>query len=180
MACHLAEALARSGRRTLLVDASLWSPALAARYALVEEPHAAASRIASTLDWMQRPLAHHKVVGVDLGDDRQLDLVPQFRATRPAPGTAAALFGAFGDALGRWRGYDAIVVDTAALDAVEDTTFLAPFATAAVVVVDRRLDGRRHRDEARRRLRTEVPILGFVVDEPRGALDGDRGSATVR
>jgi Mrp family chromosome partitioning ATPase len=181
VACHLAEALARSGRRTLLVDASLWSPALAARYALVEAANAASSRIASTLDWMQRPMGHHQVVGVDLGDDRRLDLVPQFRATRPAPGTAPALFGAFGDALGRWRGYDVVVVDTAALDAVDDTTYLAPFATSAVVVVDGRLDGRRHRDEARRRLRAaDVPILGFVIDEPRRSTDGARASAAVR
>ncbi|MFN2322326.1 MAG: tyrosine-protein kinase family protein [Trueperaceae bacterium] len=180
VACHLAEALARSGHRTLLVDASLWSPALAARYDLVEAPTAAASRIASTLDWMQRPQGSHQVVGVDLGDERRLDLVPQFRATRPAPGTAAALFGAFGDALGRWRGYDVVVVDTAALDAVDDTTHLAPFATTAVVVVDRRLDARRHRDDARRRLRgADVPILGFVLNEPRRPAEAIRGSAAV-
>ena len=180
VACHLAEALTRSGRRTLLVDASLWSPALATRYDLVEAPNAVSSRVASTLDWMQRPLGKHQVVGVDLGDERRMDLVPQFRATRPAPGTAAALFGAFGDALGRWRGYDVVVVDTAALDAVDDTTHLAPFATAAVVVVDRRLDGRRHRDDARRRLRdAAVPILGFAVNEPRGPAEGVRGSAAV-
>ena len=180
VACHLAEALTRSGRRTLLVDGSLWSPALATRYALVEAPNAAATRIASTLDWMQRPLGNHQVVGVDLGHERRLDLVPQFRATRPAPGTAAALFGAFGDALGRWGGYDAVVVDTAALDAVDDTIHLAPFATAAVVVVDRRLDGRRHRDEARRRLRdADVPILGFVLNEPRSPAGGVRDSAGV-
>lgn len=180
VACHLAEALARSGHRTLLVDASLWSPALAARYDLVEAPNAVASRIASTLDWMQRPQGSHQVVGVDLGDERRLDLVPQFRATRPAPGTAAALFGAFGDALGRWRGYDVVVVDTAALDAVDDTTHLAPFATAAVVVVDRRLDARRHRDDARRRLRdADVPLLGFVLNEPHGPAEGLRGSAAV-
>ncbi len=180
VACHLAEALTRAGRRTLLVDASLWSPALAARYDLVEAPNAVSTRIASTLDWMQRPLGKHQVVGVDLGDERRMDLVPQFRATRPAPGTAAALFGAFGDALGRWRGYDVVVVDTAALDAVDDTIHLAPFATAAVVVVDRRLDGRRHRDDARRRLRdAEVPLLGFVINEPRGPDEGIRGSAAV-
>lgn len=169
VACHLAEELARSGLRTLLVDASLWSPALATRYALDEVP-AGATRIATTLDWMQRPLADHQVVGIDLGDGQRLDLVPLFRATRPAPGTAAALFGAFGDALGRWRGYDVVVADTAALDAVVDTIHLAPFATAAVVVVDRKVDGRRHRDEVRRRLRAaNVPILGFVLDEPRAS-----------
>lgn len=180
VACHLAEAVARSGRRTLLVDASLWSPTLAARYELVEAPKDAASRIASTLDWMQRPDGKHQVVGVDLGDGRRLDLVPQFRATRPAPGTAAALFAAFGDALGRWRGYDVIVVDTAALDSVDDTTYLAPFATAAVVVVDQRLDGRRHREEVRRRLRAaDVPVLGFVLDEPRGMVVPARASAAV-
>jgi Mrp family chromosome partitioning ATPase len=181
VACHLAEALTRSGRRTLLVDASLWSPALAGRYALVEAPNGGEARIASTLDWMQRPLGKHKVVGVDLGDGLRLDLVPQFRATRPAPGTAPALYGAFGDALGRWRGYDAIVVDTAALDAVDDTHYLAPFATAAVVVADVRSDGRRRREEARRRLRdSDVPILGFVLNEPHGPADAARGSADGR
>lgn len=181
VACHLAEALTRAGRRTLLVDASLWSPALAARYALTESPKAGEARIASTLDWMQRPLGNHKVVGVDLGDGLRLDLVPQFRATRPAPGTADALFGAFGDALGRWRGYDAVVVDTAALDAVDDTNHLAAFATAAVVVADVRSDGRRRREEARRRLRdTDVPILGFVLNEPHGTANAASGSAGAR
>lgn len=181
VASLLAEALTRAGRRALLVDASLWSPALAARYALVEAPNGAASRVASTLDWMQRPLGNHHVVGVDLGSERRLDLVPQFRATRPAPGTAPALFGAFGDALGRWRGYDVVVVDTAALDAVDDTRYLAPFATAAIVVVGRRNDGRRHRDDARRRLReADVSLLGFVVNEPRAPEDAGADSATDR
>ena len=181
VACHVAEALERSGRSTLLVDASLWSPVLATRYGVDEPATGEGRRVASTLDWMQRPGGKHQVVGVELGDGRRLDLVPQFRATRPAPGTADALFGAFGDALGRWRGYEFVVVDTAALEAVDDTTYLAPFATAAVVVVDRRLDGRRHREDARRRLRAaEVPILGFVLDEPRGERDAARGSGTVR
>ena len=181
VACHLAESLARSKHSTLLVDGSLWSPVLAARYDVVEAPAGAAPRVASTLDWMQRPLGKHQVVGVELGAGRRLDLVPQFRATRPAPGTATALFGAFGDALGRWRGYDFVVIDTAALDAVDDTTYLAPFATLAVVVVDRRRDGRRQRDEVRRRLRAAgVPILGFVVDEPRAVREGARASAGVR
>ena len=181
VACHLAEALARSGRSTLLVDGSLWSPVLAARYDAVEAPPGDAPRVASTLDWMQRPRGKHQVVGVELGAGRRLDLVPQFRATRPAPGTAPSLFGAFGDALARWRGYDFVVVDTAALDAVDDTTYLAAFATQLVVVVDRRRDGRRQREEARRRLRASgVPVLGFVVDEPRAVHQEVRDSAGVR
>jgi Mrp family chromosome partitioning ATPase len=173
VATQLAEALARAGARTLLVDGSLWAPALAERYGVVvggDEEVVAGSevpRIASTLDWMQRPEGRHHVVGVELGQGHRLDLVPQFRATRPAPGTAETLFEAFGDALGRWRGYEVVVVDAAALATVADTRYLLPFATGVVLVVDRRRDDRRRRAEALKLLRAaNARLLGVVIDEP--------------
>lgn len=188
VAAHLAEALARGGTRTLLVDASFWSPALAARYGLTEEAVAAVpgtraaergARVASTLAWINDPRGRHHVVGVELGDEHRLDLVPQFRTVRPAPGTAATLFGGFGDALGRWRGYEVVVVDTAALGRVEDTTHLLPFATGVVAVVAEGRDGRRARQELRALVqKAGARVLGTVVVDV-AAPEAPAGSETA-
>ncbi|MDF1523067.1 MAG: hypothetical protein P1P87_09645, partial [Trueperaceae bacterium] len=173
VAVHMAEALARSGARTLLVDGSLREPALAARYAVVApsgDVPVDAPRIASTLDWMRRPDGRHHVVGVDVGGGRHLDLVPQFHPTRPEPGTAETFFEPFGDALERWRGYEVVVVDAAPLAPVADARYLLPFATGVVVVIDRDRDDRRRRLEAAKRARmANARLLGFVVNEPAAA-----------
>jgi hypothetical protein len=92
--------------------------------------------------------------------------VPQFRATRPAPGTAEALFGGFAGALERWSDYEVIVVDTAPLTVVEDTRLLARFATGVVLVVPRGAHDDRRLAEARKLLREAgTSLLGMVEND---------------
>jgi len=149
VASLLAEELAYNGARTLLVDGVIYAPSLAARYGVPEPADAVAgeARAATTLEWLQHPAGSHHLVTIDVSDGRTLDLVPQFRPARPAPGTAPALFAGFGEALERWAAYDAIVVHAPPLEAVEDGRLLARFATGVVLVagpggLDRRTERR--------------------------------------
>jgi len=138
VASLLAEELAYNGARTLLVDGVIYAPTLASRYGVPEPTDAAGGdpRAATTLEWLQHPAGAHHLVTIDVSDGRSLDLVPQFRPARPAPGTAPALFAGFGEALDRWAAYDAIVVHAPPLEAVEDGRLLARFATGVVLVTD--------------------------------------------
>jgi Mrp family chromosome partitioning ATPase len=138
VASLLAEELAYNGARTLLVDGVIYAPALASRYGVPEPTDAgdAGPRAATTLEWLQHPAGSHHLVTIDVSDGRSLDLVPQFRPARPAPGTAPALFAGFGEALERWAAYDAIVVHAPPLEAVEDGRLLARFATGVLLVTD--------------------------------------------
>ena len=139
VASLLAEELAYNGARTLLVDGVIYAPSLAARYGVAEPIDAGGGdpRAATTLEWMQHPGGSHHLVNIDVSDGRSLDLVPQFRPARPAPGTAQALFAGFGEALERWAAYDAIVVHAPPLEAVEDGWLLARFATGVMLVTNR-------------------------------------------
>jgi Mrp family chromosome partitioning ATPase len=165
VACCLADELARQGRRTLLVDGDLWGPGVARRYELPER-FADATSATSTLEWLQGAQGRHRVVSVPVDGDASLDVVPQYRATRPAPGTAAALFEGFGAAVERWSDYEVVVVDTAAVTAVEDTRLLARFATAVVLVVPRGARDERGLREARSILREAgTSLLGMVEND---------------
>jgi len=165
VACRLAEELARQGRRTLLVDGDLWSPDIAARYGIEERP-VDGKPAATTVEWLQRPAAEHRVVTVELGEGAVLHVVPQFRPTRPAPGAGEALFAGLATALERWAEYDVVVVDSAPLTVVEDTDLLARHATGVMLVVPREpLDDRRLK-AARGALRDAgTSLLGFVEND---------------
>ena len=139
VATLLAEELAYQGARTLLVDGVIYAPSLAARYGVEEEPDGVGGDgpwVATTLAWLQHPTGPHHLVTIDVAEGRTLDLVPQFRPARPAPGTAPTLFAGFGEALQRWVAYDTIVVHGPPLEAVEDGRLLAAFATGVVLVTD--------------------------------------------
>jgi Mrp family chromosome partitioning ATPase len=184
VASLLAEELAYNGARTLLVDGVIYAPSLAARYGVAEPIDAGGGdpRAATTLEWMQHPGGAHHLVNIDVSDGRSLDLVPQFRPARPAPGTAQALFAGFGEALERWAAYDAIVVHAPPLEAVEDGRLLAHFATGVVLVTNRGgLDRRAEQRLARIVRDAGSRLLGTVeMESDPSTGDDDAGQAPER
>lgn len=162
VACRLAEEFAREGDRTLLVDGDLWEPEVAERYRLVDAPEG----VTTMLEWLQDPDGAHQVLRLELEDDLSLDLVPQFRTARPAPGREQQLFGSFPDALQRWDGYDAIIVDSVPVFTAQDTRLLAPHSTGTVIVTDRKAPDARRLGEARRSLSAVgARLLGVVTTD---------------
>lgn len=168
VACHLAEELARQGLRTLLVDGNLVAPVLAERYGVFAglAPGSSGTALGSTLDWLQEPAGPHHLVRLTLDAQVTLDLAPLFGVIRAAPGTDANLFGGIEHALRRWKGYGAVVIDSASLLDGDDTRFLVPYATATVLVVDPLRVGPRRVAEARRVLRDAgAKLVGMVMNE---------------
>lgn len=165
IACHLAEDFARQGWRVLLVDGDLRVPDVARRYALADRSDGVGA-VATTLAWLQDPRGRHRVASVVLDDDTTVDVVPQFRATRAAPGTGEALFEGFGRAVERWSKYEVVIVDTAAVTAVEDTRLLARHATGVVLVVRSGAPDERLLATARRRVRDAgTSLVGMVEND---------------
>ncbi|MBW6456211.1 MAG: hypothetical protein K0A98_10025, partial [Trueperaceae bacterium] len=173
----LAEELAYHGARTLLVDGVIYAPALASRYGVPEPTDVAGAgpRAATTLEWLQHPAGSHHLVTIDVSDGRSLDLVPQFRPARPAPGTAPALFAGFGEALERWAAYDAIVVHAPPLEAVEDGRLLARFATGVLLVTGRGGLERRSEKRLARIVREAGSLLLGTVEVAQDGSGADHG-----
>jgi Mrp family chromosome partitioning ATPase len=183
VACLLAEELAQRGRRTLLVDGNLAAPDVARRYR-ERDGFVGAEESASTVAWLRDPERARGHASIRLAGGVTLDLVLQPRPTRPAPGAVEAFFEGFPSAIERWAGYQTVVVDSAALLAVEDTRWLARAATGTLLV--ERSDGR---DERRvraaygllrdvgasllGRVENDAPPVADEVDRPAGATDGD-------
>ena len=168
VACALAEAFARAGRTTLLVDGDLGAPSLAERYGLTEE----AGEATTMLEWLQNPQGPARVVSVSLDDDTHLDLVPQIRATRFAPGAAGSLLSGFHEAEQRWRVYDAVIIDASPVLTARETRVFARSATCALLVTNRGSDG-----DGRTRAAVEMlqevgaRLLGLVENDPVGGAD---------
>jgi Mrp family chromosome partitioning ATPase len=182
VAALLAEELAYRGARTLLIDGVIYAPSLAARYGVAEPPDAGGDGpwAATTLEWLQHPAGPHHLVTIDVSEGRSLDLVPQFRPARPAPGTAPTLFAGFGEALERWTVYDAIVVHAPPLEAVEDGRLLAGFATGVVLVTESGgLDRRSEQRLARIVREAGSLLLGMVEVEPAGSDSDDDVTAVA-
>ncbi len=173
VACLLAEELARRGRRTLLVDGHLAAPGVGARYrdrdVVTEDPETA-----STVAWLRDPEGTQGVASVDLAEGGNLDVVVQPRPTRLAPGSKEAFFAGLPAAIERWSGYQTIVIDSGPILAFEDTRWLVPVATGALLV--ERSDGwdeRRIRAAHERIREAGGSLLGLVEndappDAPRG------------
>ena len=162
VARYLAEAAARRRTATLLVDADLREPGVADAYRLTEQSHDAAT----TLDWLQDPTAAPRFAQVEIDGGVPLDVVPQFRAVRPAPGTAGALFAGFGEAVRHWDGYDLVVVDAAPVRSVDDTRLLARWATGVVVVATPGSYDERSWSEVRRSLGAAASsVTGLIENE---------------
>ena len=175
VAVQLAEAFARDGYLTLLVDGDLYGPSIAARFGIeqgragVDSERAAAPSTAA--GWFSDPAGDHRVARI--GGHERLHVVPQFA---PAPLGTDELAAGLGDALRRWAGYDVIVIAAAPLSAAADAPVIAGHCTGAVWVVDRvRCERRRSRSVPKALRRHGGRVLGVVwtnyaatpgVDEP--------------
>ena len=175
VAVQLAEAFARDGYLTLLVDGDLYGPSIAARFDIAQgragvDPWRAAAP-STAAGWFTDPAGDHQVARI--GSHERLHVVPQFA---PAPLGTAELAAGLGDALRRWAGYDVIVIAAAPLSAAADAPVIAGHCTGAVWVVDRsRSEPRRSRSVPKALRRHGGRLLGAVwtnylpapgVDEP--------------
>jgi Mrp family chromosome partitioning ATPase len=162
VAVQLAEAFARDGYLTLLVDGDLYGPSIAARFG-IEEGRAGVDRDrpaapSTAAGWFADPAGDHQVARI--GSHERLHVVPQFA---PAPLGTDALAAGLGDALRRWAGYDVIVIAAAPLSAAADAPVIAGHCTGAVWVVDRSRSERRRSRSAPKALRRHGGrVLGVV------------------
>ena len=160
VALQLAEAFARHGHRTLLVDGDLRRPSVARSYRLV-------GGVSSLAEHLSAPEAH---TPAQVQVSRTVfDLIPSFR---PDPDAAALLGRALPRCLELWRGrYDVIVIDSAPLLPVADTFAVAPLTNATLLVANlQRSDRRSLRVAAERLAALGVPLPGVVVTHVRGPL----------
>ena len=163
VATKVAEALARHGYRTLLVDADLRAPSVARSYGLSDRSQGGAS----VEEWLKDPSESIGVVQVHVEGGAVLDVVPQYHASE---GAAELLGRGFSAALRIWeQTYDAIVVDTAPVRAVADALAIAPFCTGTVLVADRKKTDRQSIAGAVELLqRVGVRVLGIVLNREVG------------
>jgi Mrp family chromosome partitioning ATPase len=162
VAMSLAENFARSGQRTLLVDADLRHPGLTERLDLV--PNSTVSLDAYLAD-PDRPFLP---VGVAIGGTQSFDFVPSFTAERfPAD----LLNEGFQGRLDDWKAsYDVIVFDAAPVVPFADTLAIAPSCTGVVLSVSATRSTRDKVDDALELLEgPRVPVLGIALTEVRGA-----------
>jgi Mrp family chromosome partitioning ATPase len=162
VAVQLAEAFARDGYLTLLVDGDLYGPSIAARFG-IEQGRAGVDRDrpaapSTAAGWFADPAGDHQVARI--GSHERLHVVPQFA---PAPLGTHELAAGLGDALRRWAGYDVIVIAAAPLSAAADAPVIAGHCTGAVWVVDRsRSERRRSRSAPKALPRHGGRVLGVV------------------
>ncbi len=155
VAITLAESFAAQGYKTLLVDADLRRPMIAAEYQL--DPAGTVSlRDALSADVVQ-PAAH---VSVARG---ALDVYPSFEAVAEP---AELLGNRLPSLLDNVKAdYDVIILDSAPLLVVADTLSMAPIASAAILVVSMREANRRSVYRSLQLLRrANVPVLGVVAN----------------
>lgn len=165
VAISLAESLARSHYRTLLVDGDLRRPSVARAYSLPGVRH-------STLETLLRdPDAEVKPSVV-----RMSAATLHVLAGKTVPSNPSELIAAgFEDAIERLKpNYDAIVVDSAPLLPVADSLSLVPHVSATILVVNLSQSDRKAVSAAIRLLRNlDTRLLGTVVTgATRGSSNG--------
>src|SRR5208283_1568943 len=153
LSCHLATSLARAGRKTLLIDCDLRSPAIADVFGSPRSPGVCEIlRGEASLDeviW-QSPVKSLFLVPAGRCDTTTLELLGQDRFTH----TLSIL---------RER-FEFIIVDTAPLLLVTDSLILSQYVDSAVFSILREVSQIRPVQEAYKRLSSlGVPILGAVV-----------------
>lgn len=178
-AANLAVALAQSGRRVLLVDADLRTPALHRAFGVPRE-----RGLVHVLRGLLPPGRVAHPTGV-----KNLDLV----ASGPAVADPAQLLSSPGlaEALAAFRGgYDTVVVDAPSLRGVADASVIAAQADGVVLVVRVPATTRADAFRATESLRgVGTPVLGVVVQGsapepaawpwPAVPAAADRGAATA-
>lgn len=129
IAVQIAEAMVRSGYRTLLVDADLRSPTVAEQFDVV----GTAVDVTTTRAWLDPARSERNYLKLSIDDGDQLFIVPQFVAASDAP---EALGRGFAAALAEWHQFDVVVVDSAPVLAVADSLAIAPSCAGTILVVD--------------------------------------------
>jgi capsular exopolysaccharide synthesis family protein len=163
LSCHLATSLARSGHKTLLIDADLRNPSINRLFDQPLDPGL------SDLLRGELPL-HEAIVSSSLAD---LDLLPagtfDTQAMRSlAQGSIVPIL-----ALLRER-YDCLIIDTAPVLPITDTLLIAPHTDAVILAVLTDVSQAHKVTEAHRRLITiGATVLGAV-------FTGDRANAYER
>lgn len=158
VAVSLAESFARSGNRTLLIDADLRHPATTAWLDVIPS-HAAPLEV-----YLANPHRRYLPVTVSVGSNRTFDFIPSFTSTRfPVDIINEGLPGQ----VDAWRAeYDVIVLDSTPVVPYADTLAIAPYATGVVLCASARRTPRERLDEAVRLLRqAQVNTLGLVITE---------------
>ena len=169
IASELAESFARYGYRTLLIDADLRSPSILERFEVV----GVVGRGSTTEAWLDDPSTGHQLLSVSLGDDGQLDVIPQIRPVSNAPELLGRRFRL---ALQSVDDYDVIVIDTPPVLSVADALMIAPHCTGTVLVVDHQRSDRRRLAAAVNTLqRLGVQVIGVVANRV-GAAGSGAGS----
>ena len=152
----LAESFARSGSKTLLIDADLRHPGTT-EWLDVVPSHAAPFEV-----YLANADRRYLPVSVSVGQRQTFDFVPSFTSARfPVD----LLNQGLPPQLENWKsGYDVIVLDATPLAPFADTLALAPFATGVIFCMSaHRTTLEQLRESLGLLERAQVPVLGIVM-----------------
>ena len=155
---NLAESFARNGKRTLLIDADLRSPAVSGEYGL-SSGLPGLSNYLEDLDLDVRPAR------VTFKSDHELHVIPS--GAKGASSATDLLSHTIRERLDQWRSaYEVIIIDTPPVLAVADALVIAPHCTGALLVTNVQQARRPQLDSAINLLRrTGVQLLGVVANK---------------
>ena len=158
VAISLAESFARNGKRTLLVDADMRSPAVSGEYGLPGTLPGLTEYL-TDLDLDFRPAV------VSVASNHKLAVIPS--TSKGAASATDLLSHAIRERLDQWRSmFDVIVVDTPPVLAVADALVIAPHCTGALLIANLQQARRPQLQNAINLLeRTGVPILGIAANK---------------
>ena len=145
VALNLAENFSRHHPRTLLVDADMRKPSIAAQYSLVPKDHK------QLRDFLEEPTpTAHGTVHI-AAMPRDLEVIPTFEAALEA---SELLSHGVRRCLEEWRQhFDVIIIDCAPLLAVADPLIIAPYCTSCVLVASLKQTDQQSLQNAAARLR---------------------------
>ena len=179
VALNLAENFARHHHRTLLVDADMRKPSIAAQYSLVSRDHKQLQDFLGE----PNPTAHGTVHIAAM--PHGLEVIPSFEAI---PEASELLSRGVRRCLEEWRQhFDVIIIDCAPLLAVADPLIIAPYCTSCVLVASLGQTDRQSLQSAAARLRQiGARTSGVVVTNSKasrttyGARSAVAGSSRTR
>lgn len=162
LSCHLGTSMARSGRRTVLIDADLRNPSINRLFDQPREP--------GLSDLLRGDLSVEEVVARTSVAD--LDVIPAGAYDRATMRSLSQ--GGIAPLLERLRDhYDCIVIDTAPVLSVTDTLLIAPHADAVILAVLTDVSRAHRVSEAHHRLATiGARVLGAVFTGDRANVYG--------